>query len=249
MEEKKLGGKILDFYTQRYQNMAGFQMPGSYPSLYDMISELSQFPDEVFSLYGFRRDVLCNRVSSEERDRLIQSCLQDGIKYARMVRERFGALSPSELAQAIGITVNRPHIPTGGGRVLFAEFEEPAQIRIYQSAIQNADAAIVEHQLEPFFGGVKIEDILIAHELFHWVEMEYKDTVFSLNYRVELWKLGPYRHHSRMGCLSEITAMAFAKELTGLPFSPYLLDVFLSYTYQPDLGGSLYHEIRNVSSL
>lgn len=249
MENKKLGGKIIDFYTQRYQNMAGLRAPESYPSLHDMISELSQLPDEVFSMYGFRRDALCNRVSPEERDRLIRTCLSEGAKYAQMVRDRFGEASPSALAQAIGLTVSRPRIPTGGGRVLFAEFEEPSQIRIYQSAIQNADAAIAEHQLEGFFCGVKIEEILIAHELFHWVEMEYKDTIFSMNYRVQLWKLGPYRHSSRMGCLSEITAMAFAKELTGLPFSPYLLDAFLSYTYNPDLGGSLYHEIRNIMDM
>ena len=48
-----------------------------------------------------------------------------------------------------------------------------------------------------------------------------------------LWQLGPLHNGSPILCLSEIAAMAFAKELTGLEFCPYALDALLLYGYDP----------------
>ena len=42
--------------------------------------------------------------------------------------------------------------------------------------------------------------------------------------------------------------MRFAKTLTGLPFSPYLLEVFFTYSYNQDAGGSLYNEIKRLAA-
>lgn len=248
MAWNELSGKVLSFYKDRYQNMAGRPKPSEYPPLDEMFPILVQFSDEVYGLYGLKRDLLYGKIGPEERISLIRRCIEEGDRYAGRVMDRFGNILPSQIAAAAGIAIQRPFMPAGGGRVLFAEFEEPAEIRVYQSAIEKAGKAMETFHLEPYFRNIPIEEILIAHELFHWFETEQKDSVFTRNYQIDLWRFGPYHHRSRLASLSEITAMSFAKRLTGLPFSPYMLDVFLSYAYQPDIGGMLYHEVCQAAA-
>ena len=41
--------------------------------------------------------------------------------------------------------------------------------------------------------------------------------------------------------------MGFAKELMKLPYSPYLMDVFLVYGYSPQEASGLYEEMMELS--
>lgn len=53
MGKNRLGQKILDFYAQRYQDLAGVPKLEPYPSIGEMLAYLATVPDYVFSLYGF----------------------------------------------------------------------------------------------------------------------------------------------------------------------------------------------------
>jgi len=44
-----------------------------------------------------------------------------------------------------------------------------------------------------------------------------------------------------------IAGMAFARELLGLRYSPFVRDVFLIYGYHPALAGYLYQEIMEMN--
>ena len=245
---KDFAGKIAEFYAERYQKMAGIEVAGPCPPLAEMLDVLTALPDEVYGRYAFHREPLRGKVPEAERDRLILHCQAEGDRCAHELREEFGSLRPSELAAHLHLSVDRPVTPVGGGRVLFAEFEEPDKIRVYQSAVSRAREAIAEQGLEAYFHGIDIEEILIAHELYHWVEQRYAHQLFSRNHTITLWTLGPYRHTAHLACLSEITAMRFAKALTGLPCSPFFLDMFISYTYQPEAGAMLYHELQQTAA-
>lgn len=246
MAVKDLTNKLLAFYANRYRSMAGYQDPAPYPPLPEMMDYLCSLAERDICLYGFNRETMRDRFSLEEKRKLIECCISTGEKFALEMTAKYQTRKPSKIAEKLGITIKRPDMPVGGGRVLFAEFEEPNEIRIYQDAIKNADKAIAEYSLENRFSDASVEDILIAHELFHFVEKEHKEDIFTLNYKMELWRIGPFRYTSKIVSLSEIAAMCFAEKLLELPFSPYVLDVFLSYTYQQDAGGALYHEIRHT---
>lgn len=55
------------------------------------------------------------------------------------------------------------------------------------------------------------------------------------------------KHSSTVMVLGEIAAMAFAKALTGIRFSPYVLDAFLVYGYSPEAASGLYEEMMEKS--
>jgi len=246
MSRKNLSQSIILFYSQRYQKMTGYNKAKNLPPLNEMIAYLSLLPDYVYGLYAFLHEPLCFRINDAERDTLLYRCMQEGINHAEKIKRDYAACSPTEIAKELDLVIERPSVPTGDGRVLFAEFEEPSTIRIHQSVLSKAAAVISENQLENFFLNIDIEEILVAHELFHYVEMTNKNSIFSLNHRISLWRVGPYCHTSRLAVLSEITAMAFAKKLLGLSFSPYLFDVFFTYLYNPDTATKLFQEIQKL---
>lgn len=246
MALKDLSSKILAFYADRYRTMAGYGAPEPYPSLAEMMEYLCGLPHEKICLYGFNRENIRDRLSMDTRQELIEKCIETGKKYSDELVQKYGTNDPVLLAKSIGLVIKRPDMPVGGGRVLFAEFEEPSEIRIYQDAIKNADRAIAENGLEKYFCNASVEDILISHEIFHCVEKEHKNDIFTLNYKISLWGIGCLKYTTHIVSLSEIAAMCFAQSLLNLQFSPYVLDVFLSYTYNKDAGGALYNEIRKT---
>ena len=247
MGKNRLGQKILDFYAQRYQTLAGVPKLEPYPPIGDMLAYLTTVPDYLFSLYGFAREPLKGKVSESEKKALLERCIQEGRHYGETMLKQYPGMSPSLIAQALGLQVLRPEMPHKGSQVVFADFEEPHTIRVYQNTIRHADATIQQESLQSFFNGINLEEVLIAHELFHTIEMLNKDTIFTLNHKITLWRIGAFKYTSSLPSLREITAMHFAKTLTGLPFSPYLLEVFFSYTYNHDAGRSLYHEIKRIA--
>ena len=84
--------------------------------------------------------------------------------------------------------------------------------------------------------------MLLAHELFHVTEYRKRDCIFTQTEKVELWKK-PFSNRSRILCLGEIAGMEFARCLTGITFTPYVLDVLMMYGYDKEAATALYEEI------
>ena len=59
----------------------------------------------------------------------------------------------------------------------------------------------------------------------------------------------PVSNKSKILCLSEMAAMAFAKRMTGISCSPYVLDVLLMYCYNEEAAIALYEEILEAAGI
>ena len=92
-------------------------------------------------------------------------------------------------------------------------------------------------------GQLDIAKLLLGHELFHFVEEKYKKEIWTRTYKIELWAPKPLHNRSGVAVLGEIAAMSFAKTLTGIPYSPYVMDAFLVYGYSPEAASGLYEEM------
>ena len=93
----------------------------------------------------------------------------------------------------------------------------------------RAQELIRRERLEGLLGKKAVEDVLLAHELFHVTEYRKKDTIYTRTEKVELWRK-PFSNRSRMICL-------------GIPYTPYVLDVLLMYGYDKEAATALYEEI------
>ena len=115
----KLLSQVVDFYQKRYREMSGVPQGDGTP-IEQMIPALIALPPEVYGAYAFRRDPIQGRFDRQQRKELIARALACGREQAEEYRRRFGALRPSEIARRLGLKLDSPSIPEGGGRVLFA---------------------------------------------------------------------------------------------------------------------------------
>ena len=164
-----------------------------------------------------------------------------GREWAKRISEKYGTEDPKILAGKMGMKVKMPKVPTGGGVVLFAQYVQPDEITIFTDCVDKA-AALEKQCGCPLLKKERLLEILLAHELFHAVEEQYAGEIFTRTEKIELWRK-PFSNRSVISCLSEIAAMAFARQLSGLSVSPYMLDVLLVYSYDKNTSYGLYDEI------
>ncbi|MBR0417709.1 MAG: hypothetical protein IJI66_00910 [Erysipelotrichaceae bacterium] len=243
MEQNNIFTKLIGFYQKRYLELAGYKAPENDPPMREMLDHLVNIPDLVYGRYAFLREPVAGRLSDDKKDELILKAIEEGEAYAEEYRKKFGDISLLQMAEKLGIEVSFPKIPAKGGNVRFAEFETPNKMRIFTDTFDKANALIEQEKLKKRMKNIDIQEVLIGHELYHYVENENKDTIFSLNHREVIWNIGAFKYDSHISVLPEIAAMSFSKKLNGIPFSPYLFDVFLTYSYNKELGIVTYNKI------
>lgn len=217
------------------------------PHIKKMLEDIRKVTDDKWGVYAFRREPLRGKFTEEERASLIERANECGRTIASTIRGENTESSVYEIAEKLGIEVDYPDKPVGGGHIIFAQFVHPNKVSIFKDSIDKSINLIKKEKLESFFDGVNIEEILLAHEIFHFIE-ENNEDIYSRSEKVRLWKIGPFKNDSDIVCLGEIAGMAFAKELLKLQFSPYVLDVFLVFLYYPEVAFGLYKEIMSIEN-
>lgn len=217
--------------------------PDQYPAVAPetMARTLQSLTDVQWGRYAFSREPLEGKFTPEDKDHYTQAAVQCGKEWVRKMLALHGTRNPRKLSCRMGVRILTPATPTGGGQVLFAQFVQPDEITVFTDCLDKAASLgdiLPERE--------KLMDILLAHELFHVVEEQNADAIYTRTETIELWRK-PFSNRSRIACLSEIAAMAFARELLGLEFNPYALDVLLVYPYDPNAAYGLYEEIYELT--
>ena len=209
-----------------------------------MLEDLIRNDDISWGKYAFSREPLNGKFSDEKRSELILKCNACGVEYARKYISQYNESEPVDLADKLGVKVFYPEMPQNADRVLFAEYKDPNKVYIYTDSVKKAYDTMNESQCRDILGNdLNITNVLLAHELFHYIEEQNAKTIFTRTEKVELWAPKPLHNRSGINVLSEIAAMAFAREITGLSYSPYIMDVFLVYGYNPEEASGLYEEM------
>jgi len=224
-------------------SIPGPPKPENMLPLEDMLTELIKIPNSAWGKYSFSRDILRDKISEEEKIRLTAKAVECGYSYADILAEKYGTTVPSEIAEALDLQISYPQVPTDLSRVTFAEFVEPKQIKIYKDNLDKAHDLLKNEQINEILGALKIEELLLAHEIFHYIELMDSKSIYTQTEKVELWAPKPFRNRSTIRCLGEIAGMAFAERLLGLNYSPFVMDVFFVYGYSKEAAVNLYDEI------
>lgn len=238
---------FLKRFAQGFSNKPQDQRPSvEMVAISKMLQDLTEVPQEAFGAYAFSREPLRSRIPLEKRMELTHKAIDCGQSCAKKIREKYGDLSPRGIAGKLGLKLKFPQKPLHGGHVTFAQFVAPDEITVFMDCVDKAEELIREEALGSILKKLVVEEVLIAHELFHYLEEENEKTIFTRTEKLELWKIGKLKNTSRIVCLGEIAGMAFAKELAKLSFSPYVLDSFFVYLYDKQAGCYLYHEMMRL---
>ncbi|MDO5147406.1 MAG: hypothetical protein Q4D60_10410 [Eubacteriales bacterium] len=216
--------------------------------LEEMVSELLKLGEQQWGSYAFYHEPLERKFTEEQKKEYTARACACGREEARKLMTQFPGRKVRDIIKDMGLKGEMPDLPTGGGHVIFAQYTEPDQILVFGDCVKKAEKMIEEANLWNCLGKVNIEEILFAHELFHAVEFQKKREIYTQTEKIELWRK-PFSNKSKILCLSEMAAMEFAKELTGISFSPYVLDVLLMYGYEKEAASALYEEILEAAGI
>lgn len=211
----------------------------------ELIRNLKTLDKYTWGKYTFNRDPIHNKVSYEKKKEMIEKADECGRLEAIALKNKYGAKSCLEYAELLGIKVSKLEDGDSKDYILFAKFNSPNKISIYMKNVRKAEELVEDEKLNMLLDGVKIEDVLIAHEMFHFIEDKNKG-IYTRTEKIELWKLGPVKYNSGLVALGEIAAMAFAKELLQLSYYPNLFDILLLYPHNKEKAKALFDEVQTM---
>ena len=150
-----------------------------------------------------------------------------------------------ELTKKLGVKLSVKEFGSAGSAVMFACYYEPDRIELYSDNAARTQMLIKELALEDLLGDFSVEEMLLAHELYHVLAYQ-KPELYTSQKHITLWKLGRFCYRARLASLEEAAAMSFAKELMQLKISPYIMDVLMLYPHSPELAEKLYQKLMRI---
>ncbi len=214
-----------------------------------VVTDLLLVTEKEWGLYAFTKELLNKKVTEDEKNEMIDKAIQCGTEYAKRIKLLYKSEEVKKLADAFQMKVSVQDNSMIGKRIVFALYTPPNQIEIMQEPIQRAchilenDSVLVE-----LFKQNDIINTILGHEMFHFVEEQFEQEIYTRTKKIRLWNFIGIKYYSTIRTLSEIGAMAFTKELNQLSFSPYILDILLYYSYDPCSAEKNYHDIMEISS-
>jgi hypothetical protein len=212
----------------------------------EMVSKLTCIKDEAWDSYGMQREPLLRKIDKEKHLELAALAHSTGKELARKLKAEYGSMTPSEIARKLGIKINRMELSDEGCYNTFACYQKPDRIDVYMKTIEAAEDVLVEFNGMEMLQNVSIEELLIAHELFHYYE-NTREAFPTKQKLIVLWELGKFKYKACPVSIGEMAAMAFARELLGLSYSPYVFDVILSYPQNREMAEELYNFIVKLN--
>jgi hypothetical protein len=165
------------------------------------------FPDKELSKDELSRDLLYEKIPVEDRDKLIEKAWEIGVSEAR----KYVALYPDKdiyyIAKSVNLNVAKEDIDRINGKMrYFSEYTSlDNKITIYKGSIKKwAKSNKCTYE--------EAEEIILAHEFFHFLECKHIGEVSKI-YQVATLKIGKkVLLKSGIKALSEIAAHGFAYE-------------------------------------
>lgn len=215
----------------------------------EMLENLLEVDDESWEAYAFSRELLNHRIETHKKLEMTAKAVECGKEYAKKVRLKFGNADLRTIAQNYNLNLEFQENLIIGDRILFACYTAPYRIQIMEEPIRKAVELISKQKpsLVNIFTKDAIIDIILGHEMFHFLENENSDHIYTRNEKILLWKFMGFKNYSAVHALSEIGAMAFTKELTGISYAPFILDFILYYSYNASNAEKIYHDILGKS--
>jgi len=215
----------------------------------EIVNKLINIKDEVFCRYAIENDLLYRKIKEEDYDELILKSIECGESYALKIIEETGTNNVKKMVNELGLMLNELENSPEATRILFASFTTPNKITLMKNPLEKIDSLMKNEseEIKKKFNSEKISDILLAHEMFHFIENKYKASIYTQNKKILLWKFLKFENNSNLRVLSEIAAMSFAKTILEIDYSPFILDILLLYPYDQISSMSLMERVLEIA--
>ena len=140
--------------------------------------ELSCFPEAVWISYAKSRDPLQRLVSLDEYTSHFHAARKCGMDLAHKARREWGGISCQEMAEQLGVRVERLPMPEGDGMLTFAMYHEPDLIQVFTD-----NAAATETLIRESGSGAFIQSLQILYGLTLFLLFQFKYMLVNIGDR------------------------------------------------------------------
>jgi hypothetical protein len=191
------------------------------------LAEIVAASPEALGLVMLEDDPHGRRLDRSAQVAAVRDALADGAAAANTQRERFPELAPTEIAQQLGVPVETiDDDPMVGSLWRFAEYRQrPPRIVLYHRGLALVDRTAAGPLATRLLGQATVQDVFVAHELFHHIEVVRSGVPIARRYQPTLFRIGNWHWRTGIAALAEIAAGAFAQSLLNLPCHPRVLDL------------------------
>jgi len=205
-----------------------------------------QIDDYVWGQYAFSRDPIRRKISIDKKEELIKKAISCGHEEAMKIKKAYGKNAVSEYCKDAGIQIILKESEGSDGYIVFAQYNSPNKVTLYQKNIERVNTWIKDNHLSSLLERIDVKQLLIAHEIFHHLEYIHPDIITQTE-KIELWRLGPFKNESKAIAVSEIAAMSFARTLMDISYNPYVFDVVMLYPHNDEKVQTLIADIMEIN--
>ena len=188
--------------------------------------EIAAASPETLGLLMLKGDLHAARLDDRAQRVAVSDALADGAATASELRKRFSGLSPRVIAREFQVTVTTTDDdPVVGSVWRFAEYRpRPPQILLYTCGLAPLEQGLARVPAARLLGEASVEDVFIAHELYHHTEATRPEPPVARRHQATLFQIGKWQWRTGVAVLAEIAAGSFAQALLELPCHPSVLD-------------------------
>lgn len=202
------------------------------------LAKLISLSDETFAKYLLRDDLFYDKI--ENKEKIISESLELGRKVGRDKKNIFSDIN--QLRDFYDFDIKYEEGKSDFGYYDLAYYEDEKIIFNIENIRKIEDMASLMNL--PIFEEIKIEEIILAHELYHKIEEDERlptDRVY-ITYK----KMGFITRTVKLKASSEIGAMAFAKSFLDLGFNPLIINYLLAKAFDKEeiLYRKIYKDIK-----
>lgn len=163
---------------------------------------------ELLRFYGDADEIVLKTHSELDEPEIAELC-REARRLAHHLKLHHGTKSAAQIAETLGFALLWESLQIAEGKVwYFAECSlRPPQITLNLESI-NSLAKLTRNWAgeddRAYFSALRIEEVAVAHELYHLIAQQPVSPV------------------------AELSAHVFARSMTSLPFSPLLYEVLLA---------------------
>lgn len=192
------------------------------------VKQALTYSDESWYLHLLRQDVSGCPLESGEAANVLRGALAAALDAARRMGLSYPALSPGELATALGLKVVTLGDEADYGALPLLGLYQPAgrKILLHEHALATIAAFIARYDLESLTPTKDLHACVLYHEIFHAIE-DATPRIFTRSAMVErkLFGLIPWRRG--LASASEIGAIHFSRLMAMTSYSPSIFGYYL----------------------
>lgn len=202
------------------------------------LDNLISLSDESFAKYLLREDLFYGKI--ENKAKIISESLELGRKVGKDKKNIFSDIN--KLRDFYDLDIKYEEEKIDFDYYELAYFEDEKIILNNENIRKIEDMASLINL--PIFEEIKIEDIILAHELYHKIEEDEK--LFTDRVYITYKKMGFISKKVKLKASSEIGAMAFAKSFLDLGFNPLIINYLLAKAFDKEeiLYRKIYKDIK-----